>query len=99
MSVTMNKYILDLFKFEPFDGTNYQHWSQRTIICFEQLEVDYILFNPPVAKEPEDSATIPKDSDVDATAKAKFDKDNRMDTLEKKYETDDAGIKMYFVGE
>ncbi|KAA3483146.1 ty1-copia retrotransposon protein [Gossypium australe] len=78
MSVTMNKYIPDLSKFEPLDGTIYRHWSQRTIIFFEQLEVNYILFNPPVAKELSDSATVIKDSDADATTKAKFDKDNRM---------------------
>ncbi|PPS06902.1 hypothetical protein GOBAR_AA13748 [Gossypium barbadense] len=75
MSATMNKYIPDFSKVEPLDGTNYRHWSQRTIIFFEQLKVDYFLFNPPVAKEPGDSATILKDSDVNATSKAKFDKD------------------------
>ena len=30
-------------KIEPFDGTNYKLWSQKLLICFEQLEIDYVL--------------------------------------------------------
>ncbi|XP_040948149.1 uncharacterized protein [Gossypium hirsutum] len=62
------------------------------VIFFEQLEVNYVLFIPSIAKEARDSATIPRDSDINAITK---DKDNRM----KKYRGDDAGIKNYVIGE
>ncbi|KAA0041580.1 ty1-copia retrotransposon protein [Cucumis melo var. makuwa] len=40
---TSNKILPDLSKLEPLDGTNYRHWSQKLLIFFEQLEVDYVL--------------------------------------------------------
>ncbi|KAK5811976.1 hypothetical protein PVK06_027370 [Gossypium arboreum] len=47
------------------------------VIFLEQLEVNYVFVNPPVTKEARDSTIVPRDLDVDATTKAKFDKDNR----------------------
>ena len=32
-----------LYKIEPLDGTNYKCWSQKLLLCFEQLEIDYVL--------------------------------------------------------
>ncbi|KAK5839444.1 hypothetical protein PVK06_008233 [Gossypium arboreum] len=96
MFAPMNKFIPNLSKLEPLNETKYYRWSQRMIIFFEQLEVDYVLFNPPVAKvvaEAEDSAIVSRDLDFDATTKDKYDKNNKMDTLEKKYGADDARIR------
>ncbi|KAL0336725.1 UNVERIFIED_CONTAM: hypothetical protein Sradi_4884400 [Sesamum radiatum] len=48
MSVPVTRTLSDLSKMEPLDGTNYKHWSQKLLIFFEQLDVDYVLFqNPP----------------------------------------------------
>ncbi|GJS43055.1 dehydrodolichyl diphosphate synthase 2-like protein [Tanacetum coccineum] len=43
MSVSFNKVFCDLSKLEPLDGTNYKRWSQKLLIFFEQLEIDYVL--------------------------------------------------------
>ncbi|KAK8321000.1 hypothetical protein V6Z11_A12G074100 [Gossypium hirsutum] len=77
MSTTTNKYIPGLPKLKPLDETNYRHWYQRMDIFFEELEVDYILFNPPATKKLEDSTAVPEDPDVVAK-KTKFKKDNKM---------------------
>ena len=37
------KTLLELHKIEPLDGTNYKHWSQKLLLCFEQLQIDYVL--------------------------------------------------------
>ncbi|XP_039046231.1 uncharacterized protein LOC120186344 [Hibiscus syriacus] len=63
MSFTFNKYILDLSKLEPLDETNYSRWSQRMVIFFEQLEVDYVLFNPPTIV----GAIIPSSDVIDTS--------------------------------
>ncbi|TYK06658.1 ty1-copia retrotransposon protein [Cucumis melo var. makuwa] len=62
---TSNKILPDLSKLEPLDGTNYRRWSQKLLIFFEQLEVDYVLttdlptFDPPAttstSSDPESS--------------------------------------------
>lgn len=44
MSASFNKVLPDLSKLEPLDGTNYRRWSQKLLIFFEQLEIDYMLF-------------------------------------------------------
>lgn len=46
MAVLLNRNALpNMSKLEPLDGANYKRWSQRLLIVFEQLEVDYVLFN------------------------------------------------------
>ncbi|KAL2237755.1 UNVERIFIED_CONTAM: hypothetical protein Sindi_0967200 [Sesamum indicum] len=48
MVVPIGKTLSDLSKLEPLDGTNYKGWSQKLLIFFKQLDVDYVLFkNPP----------------------------------------------------
>ncbi|GAA0152692.1 hypothetical protein LIER_11109 [Lithospermum erythrorhizon] len=37
----------DLSKLEPLDGNNYKRWSQKVLIFFEQIEIDYVLLNDP----------------------------------------------------
>jgi len=39
----LSKNLPELYKIEPHDGTNYKHWSQKLLICFEQLEIHYVL--------------------------------------------------------
>ena len=53
---TSNKVVSDLSKLELFDGTNYHRWSQKLLIFFEKLEVNYVLTIDP-SSDP--STTIP----------------------------------------
>ncbi|XP_016432970.1 uncharacterized protein LOC107759520 [Nicotiana tabacum] len=77
MATTLNKTLPDLSKLEPLDGNNYKRWSQKFLIFFEQLEVDYILFNDPptdIVTDNSNSANIIVDDDA---TKKKFEKDNK----------------------
>ncbi|KAK9035489.1 hypothetical protein V6N11_077528 [Hibiscus sabdariffa] len=79
------------------------------MIFFEQLDLDHVLLDPvsafPVSTTPMtlDDATPEDDGEPDAAVVAaaaeKYAKDNKTDTLEKKYGADDADIKKYVVGE
>ncbi|XP_057451083.1 uncharacterized protein LOC130742989 [Lotus japonicus] len=61
MALLNNKNALpDLSRLEPFDGTNFKRWSQKLLIFFEQLEIDYVLF--------EDPPQVPIGDDVDPEA-------------------------------
>ncbi|GJV60357.1 hypothetical protein Tco_1466457 [Tanacetum coccineum] len=81
MSVSFNKVFCDLSKLEPLDGTNYKRWSQKLLIFFEQLEIDYVLSQD----APENEATpeisiiplIGSSQNETGEAKRKFEKDNR----------------------
>ncbi|KAH1082163.1 hypothetical protein J1N35_021924 [Gossypium stocksii] len=79
MSTPINKYIPDLSKLEPLDRTNYCYWYQMMVIFFEQLQVNYVLFNPPAIEKSEDSAIVFKDFNVTAT-KAKFENDKKWNS-------------------
>ncbi|XP_021743226.1 uncharacterized protein LOC110709322 [Chenopodium quinoa] len=43
-SNSQTRLYLDLSKVESLDGINYKRWSQRMLIAFEQVEIDYVLF-------------------------------------------------------
>ncbi|XP_021765500.1 uncharacterized protein LOC110730027 [Chenopodium quinoa] len=43
-SNSQTRLYLDLSKVESLDGINYKGWSQRMLIAFEQVEIDYVLF-------------------------------------------------------
>ncbi|KAK9726253.1 hypothetical protein RND81_05G202200 [Saponaria officinalis] len=43
----MSRIISDLSKLEPLDGNNYKRWSQKLLMFFEQLEINYVLFKDP----------------------------------------------------
>ena len=45
MAISVNKFLHDLLKLEPLDGTSYKCWSQKLLTFFEQLEIDYVLFS------------------------------------------------------
>ncbi|XP_074298671.1 uncharacterized protein LOC141629593 [Silene latifolia] len=80
MSV-ISKIVPDISKIEQLDGQNYKRWSQKLLMFFEQLEIDYVLFNdPPKPIVPSDAETTPPPSkDVKSNEEdiAKFVKDNK----------------------
>ena len=45
------------YNIEPIDGTNYKCSSQNLLLCFEQLEIDYVL-----------TIDLPDDSKITADA-------------------------------
>ncbi|XP_021737331.1 uncharacterized protein LOC110703861 [Chenopodium quinoa] len=55
---SQSRLYLDLSKAESLDGINYKRWSQRMLIAFEQVEVDYILFNDSPKPIPQTNAVI-----------------------------------------
>ncbi|XP_016496225.1 uncharacterized protein LOC107815212 [Nicotiana tabacum] len=77
MATTLNKTLLDLSKLEPLDGNNYKRWSQIFLIFFEQLEVDYVLFNDPPADIVADNSNFANIVVADDATKKKFEKDNK----------------------
>ncbi|KAK4393567.1 hypothetical protein Sango_1827500 [Sesamum angolense] len=82
----MTRTLPDLSKMEPLDGTNFKRWSQKLLIFFKQLEVDYVLFTDPpeITTQTTDTSTaIITTSQTDSSRKedelkAKYEKDNRM---------------------
>ncbi|KAK4382544.1 hypothetical protein Sango_2861300 [Sesamum angolense] len=85
MAISMTRTLPDLSKMEPLDGTNFKRWSQKLLIFFEQLEVDYVLFTDPpeiTTQTTDTSTTIITTSLTDSSTredelKAKYEKDNR----------------------
>ncbi|GAA0169782.1 hypothetical protein LIER_24188 [Lithospermum erythrorhizon] len=47
MSSSSNSSRPDLSKLKPLDGNDYKGWSQKVLMFFEQIEIDYVLFNDP----------------------------------------------------
>ena len=89
MVVPFKKSLPELHKIKPLDGTNYKHWSQKLLLCFEQLEIDYVL----TIDYLDDSDTSQIDAEksiatpitpktptipLDETAKKKLEKDNKL---------------------
>ncbi|KAL0458245.1 UNVERIFIED_CONTAM: hypothetical protein Slati_0451700 [Sesamum latifolium] len=83
MVVSISKALSDLSKLEPLDGTNYKRWSQKLLIFFEQLDVDYVLFtSPPEHKASTETSTVAITPVItgnrpEEDAKVKYDKDNK----------------------
>ncbi|KAA0039125.1 ty1-copia retrotransposon protein [Cucumis melo var. makuwa] len=66
MSIKTSKKILpDLSKLEPLDGKNYRRWSQKLLIFFEQLDVDYVLTTDLSSSDP--STTTSTSSDPESS--------------------------------
>ncbi|KAL0454850.1 UNVERIFIED_CONTAM: hypothetical protein Slati_0824200 [Sesamum latifolium] len=82
MDVSVAKALPDLSKLEPLDGTNYKRWSQKLLIFFEQLDVDYVLFTIPPETEVHaetSSVTITpvmSKKKPEEDARVKYDRDN-----------------------
>ncbi|KAL0456155.1 UNVERIFIED_CONTAM: hypothetical protein Slati_0954700 [Sesamum latifolium] len=83
MAVLVAKAQHDLSKLEPLDGTNYKQWSQKLLIFFEQLDVDYVLFTiPPEAEVPAETSFVAitpvmSEKKPEEDAKVKCDRDNK----------------------
>ncbi|KAL9232668.1 hypothetical protein vseg_007750 [Gypsophila vaccaria] len=82
MAAISNCIIADLSKLELLDGNNYKRWSQKLLIFFEQLEIDYVLFkDPPIVVSLNDiEATPPLAAIVKSNEDSinKFEKDNKI---------------------
>ncbi|PWA86048.1 ribosomal protein L2, plastid (chloroplast) [Artemisia annua] len=81
MDVSFNKVFCDLSKLEPLDGTNYKRWSEKLLIFFEQLEIDYVLSQDAPQNETTAGISIipligSSRNEIDQ-AKHKFEKDNK----------------------
>ncbi|XP_074302971.1 uncharacterized protein LOC141637311 [Silene latifolia] len=80
------KTLPDLTKLEKLDGHNYKRWSQKLLMFFEQLEIDYVLFSDPPApvKEAAITETVENTPPAKSAVKSneedirKFDKDNKL---------------------
>ena len=83
------KLVLELYKIEPLDGTNSERWSQKLLLYFEQLEIDYVLTTdlPDDGKITADAdftelstSVVPKTSSIplDDATKKKLEKDNKL---------------------
>ncbi|XP_070010524.1 uncharacterized protein [Nicotiana sylvestris] len=77
MATTLNKAFPDLSKLEPLGGNNYKCWSRKLLIFFEQLEVDYVLFNNPPADIVANSSNAANIVVADDVANKKFEKNNK----------------------
>ncbi|KAL0404086.1 UNVERIFIED_CONTAM: hypothetical protein Sradi_2049400 [Sesamum radiatum] len=92
MAVTLSGTLPDLSKLEPLDGTNFKRWSQKLLIFFEQLDVDYVLFTDPpeIPHQPKDAST--------AIVTASQTETNRLnDELKAKYERDNKTVSGYLL--
>ncbi|KAK4402405.1 Retrovirus-related Pol polyprotein from transposon TNT 1-94 [Sesamum angolense] len=81
MAMSISKALPDLSKLEPLDGTNYKRWSQKLLIFFEQLDVDYVLFTTPpkpdVHTETSSIGLTPVTYEGTGNVKMKYDRDNK----------------------
>ncbi|XP_074305001.1 uncharacterized protein LOC141639923 [Silene latifolia] len=86
MLYVLSKTLPDLTKLEKQDGHNYKRWSQKLLMFFEQLEIDYVLFCDPPApvKEAAAATSVEVTPPVISVVKSneedikKFDKDNKL---------------------
>jgi len=51
MATSFPKNLPELYKIEPLDGPNNKCWSQKLLLCFEQLEIDYVLSSEHLDKD------------------------------------------------
>jgi len=86
MAALLQKTLPELYKIEPLDGTNYKRWSQKLLLCFEQLEIDYVLRtelpdknNAADSAEPSTPAVLKTPSVLlDEATKNKLESDNKL---------------------
>ncbi|KAA0062062.1 ty1-copia retrotransposon protein [Cucumis melo var. makuwa] len=94
---TSNKILPDLSKLEPLDGTNYRRWSQKLLIFFEQLEVDYVLTTDlPTSDPPTTTSTSsdPESSTGPLTAVAVTDQVKKDQVIDpEKYAKDNKTVR------
>ncbi|KAL0309191.1 UNVERIFIED_CONTAM: hypothetical protein Sradi_5861400 [Sesamum radiatum] len=90
MAIPMTRTLPDLSKMEPLDGTNFKRWSQKLLIFFEQLEVDYVLFTDPPEITPQ---TTDASTAIVTTSQTVTDSSRREDELKVKYEKDNKTVR------
>jgi len=89
MAVPFQKSLSELHKIEPLNGTNYKRWSQKLLLYFEQLELDYVLTTDYIddsdtsqtnTEKSVATPTTPKTPTIplDETARKKLEKDNKL---------------------
>ncbi|KAL0423210.1 UNVERIFIED_CONTAM: Retrovirus-related Pol polyprotein from transposon TNT 1-94 [Sesamum radiatum] len=88
MAISMMRTLPDLSKMEPLDGTNFKRWSQKLLIFFEQLEVDYVLFT-----DPPEITTQTTDTSTAIITTSQTDSSRREDELKAKYEKDNRTVR------
>ncbi|KAK4391846.1 Retrovirus-related Pol polyprotein from transposon TNT 1-94 [Sesamum angolense] len=88
MAISMTRTLPDLSKMEPLDGTNFKRWSQKLLIFFEQLEVDYVLFT-----DPPEITTQTMDTSTAIVTTSQTDSSRREDELKAKYEKDNKTVR------
>ncbi|KAL0396561.1 UNVERIFIED_CONTAM: hypothetical protein Scaly_0104500 [Sesamum calycinum] len=88
MAILMTRTLPDLSKMEPLDGTNFKRWSQKLLIFFEQLEVDYVLFT-----DPPEITTQTTDTSTAIVTTSQTDSSRREDELKAKYEKDNRTVR------
>ncbi|XP_074277081.1 uncharacterized protein LOC141600734 [Silene latifolia] len=83
MSSVISKNVPELPKLERLDGNNYKCWSQKLLMYFEQLKIDYVLFSDPTPAVTETAATAEQTPPVISAVKSneeaikKYDKVNK----------------------
>ena len=83
--------IPDMLKLEPLDGINYKRWSQKLLILFEALEVDYVLSEDPLA----DPVSLANPSPATPVVTPLFEGTKKLDEeAKKKYEKDNKTIRV-----
>jgi len=89
------KTLQELYKIEPLDETNYKCWSQKLLLCFKQLEIDYILTTDLLD---DNKTTIDADNTEPSTlAVSKTPSILLDDTTKKKLEKDNKLAQSYFL--
>ncbi|KAL0378753.1 UNVERIFIED_CONTAM: hypothetical protein Sradi_3180800 [Sesamum radiatum] len=88
MVVTLSRILPDLSKLELLDGTNFKRCSQKLLIFFEQLDVDYVLFTDP-PKIPHQTT----DASTAIVTASHTETDRPNDELKAKYERDNKTVR------
>ena len=90
MAASCPKNLLELYKIEPLNGTNYKRWFQKLLLCFEQLKINYVLSSEHLdgdntsqyidAENSLSTPIAPKTPVIplDKAAKKKLEKDNKL---------------------
>ncbi|KAL0333031.1 UNVERIFIED_CONTAM: hypothetical protein Scaly_2204600 [Sesamum calycinum] len=90
----MSRTLPDLSKLEPLDATNFKHWSQKLLIYFEHLEVNYVLFIDPPKITPQ---TTDASTAIVTTSQTVTDSLKRDGELKVKYERDNKTVRCHLL--
>ncbi|KAL0373323.1 UNVERIFIED_CONTAM: hypothetical protein Sradi_3248000 [Sesamum radiatum] len=88
---TLSRTLPDLSKLEPLDGTNFKRWSQKLLIFFEQLDVDYVLF-----ADPPENPQLTSDTTTAIVSATQTETNRTNDEQKAKYERDNKTVRVIF---